>query len=387
MKLYYYLRMILRAIFSQLPILFLTFVIFPFGLSFFQSTSMGSMFEPTIEDPNIEVHVVDQDGSERSQIMMETIESDSFAPVFDFKEDPVDAEYLVEIPEGFGNGIENNQLLPIEIEGKNAASRNSGRILQSVFSSLTEELAKATYMENVFTGTILSDQELAAVQAEITAIQEADLIVEETFTSETMLSSRQYFSVVIISYILLMFISTNVSAEGMTESIGFEKRWRAAPVTKLESWILEVVGNVLQTFMFLVAYFVVWRIVGGIFTENPFYILLIALLHAIVASLINTFITHTFSQTVGKLVVNAALFFVLVFGGMLGPLERTTDMAIFEKLNSQTVSYFITNPYWNLMKGNNWQGISEMVLQLALLIGALVVMNLLSLKFGKKVSV
>src|SRR5699024_1820247 len=153
-------------------------------------------------------HVVDQDGSERSQIMMETIESDSFAPVFDFKEDPDDAEYLVEIPEGFGNGSENNQLLPVEIEGKNAASRNSGRILQSVFSSLTEELAKATYMENVFTGTILSDQELAAVQAEITAIQEADLIVEETFTSETMLSSRQYFSVVIISYILLMFIST-----------------------------------------------------------------------------------------------------------------------------------------------------------------------------------
>ena len=103
------------------------------------------------------------------------------------------------------------------------------------------------------------------------------------------------------------------------------------------------------------------------------------------AALVNSFITHTFSNAVGKVIVNGLLFFVLIFGGMIGPLEKMTGLAIFEKLNSETVTYFITKPYWTLMQHDSWNRLMPILSQLLLVVLILAMMNVISIRFRKKV--
>lgn len=384
MKIIYYLRMIFRSVFTQFPMLFLMYVIFPFALSFFMSSSMAGVLEPTIEDPNIEVYVSDEDGTEQSNTLQEMIRSKELNRIFDVKTDEDDAEFIIRIPSGFGAQIKQNPVKPVEIEGKNAASRNTGRLLQFVLSDLTSELGEAMVLAEQVQTSSLNEQEKIALQEEVAALQEKNSISAETYSSETMLSSKEYFSVVIISYLMVLFLSSSVSAEGMTESIGFAKRWRAAPITKWEAWGMEVLGNTLYFFLFIFLYIVMWRVVGSIFQQNPMYLLLIIFLHALIVGLANSFITYTFSNAVGKIIVNAFLFFVLIFGGMLGPLEKMTGMAIFERLNSETVTYFITKPYWTVMTHNSWQELAPIILQLIFIVGGLTILNVLSIRFRKK---
>lgn len=380
MKIIYYLKMIFRSIQTQFLPLAICYVIFPFGLAFFLSFAMSGVLEPSIDDPNIEVYVQDEDQTEQSKAIAEAIHSDSLERIFSVQNREEDAEFIIRIPSGF-----QNQSAAIEIEGKNAASRNTGRLLQLVITDLTKQMSESTKLAKKIQGASLSQQELLDLQKEIIALSESETIKGETYHSDSMLSSREYFSVVVISYLLILFLSSSVSAEGMTESIGFTKRWKAAPITKWEAWFMEVLGNSIYFSLFICLYVLAWRLIGGIFTQNLFYLLIIIFLHAIMAALVNSFITHTFSNAVGKVIVNGLLFFVLIFGGMIGPLEKMTGLAIFEKLNSETVTYFITKPYWTLMQHDSWNRLMPILSQLLIVVLILAMMNVISIRFRKKV--
>ncbi|MDY6595707.1 ABC transporter permease, partial [Clostridioides difficile] len=155
-------------------------------------------------------------------------------------------------------------------------------------------------------------------------------------------SSYEYFALVSLGFLVIIFIMNNILSNYISESKGLSKRLYSMPITRVQFLIYDFVGLWIYSFIFLLLYVLFFRILGITFKGNFAILLLLCALSSYFMTSISTFVTSFFSKKYGTAIVYALLFLQTIFGGIFSMISDT-----FTKLTSLSPTYLIGELFSN----------------------------------------
>ncbi|MDF2674904.1 MAG: family transporter protein [Clostridiales bacterium] len=351
----------LKAILVQWKQVLLMYAIFPLLLS----TSMGyfqkDVFKPETSIDKINITIIDEDNSEASKGFTRMFKSEGIKDLFNVTED---GQYLITIPDGYQEGINNLRDVSIRVDEKERVSRTNELIIKAVVEQYGKHLTKSITISNKIESLEVVDKEKLynEVITSINRVTALRTIKNNPVKGERTLSSYENQAATLMTYMVIMMIMGCVAGHHLDLENGSFRRLMSTPMRKTTMYNLNFTAFFVATFIYGMVYIVTLRVVGyafkGVSVLNLGAILIgQSFLIAACAGLMTAF----FNKKNANIVLIIIMYYQIIFGGVFIPLKDITSRA-FMLLSRFSPGNVISSAYRNCILFNSFNKISEYLL-------------------------
>ncbi|MCC0708285.1 MULTISPECIES: ABC transporter permease [unclassified Clostridioides] len=360
MKLYISVKTMLKGLKSSFMISLLYFLALPLLLAWFLGMVTGDMFQNPIKTEPISIVVYDKDSSKLSSNLTNFLKGD-LSSVLKINKDDSDADLKLTIPKGYENNILNEKSNTLNIE-KLGTNDDLAILLQNILDTYHEKL----YLNN--------SQKLSS--EDFSKLFNKSSIATSIIKSDIEQNSYEYFALVSLGFLVIIFIMNNILSNYISESKGLSKRLYSMPITRVQYLIYDFVGLWIYSFIFLLLYVLFFRILGITFKGNLAILTLLCALSSYFMTSISTFVTSFFSKKYGTFIVYMLLFLQTIFGGIFNMISET-----FTKFTSLSPTYLIGALYSDYESFNTLSSISNLIVTCLVASTILIIFSIVKEKY------
>ncbi|MEG2788908.1 MAG: ABC transporter permease [Romboutsia sp.] len=336
MRLLANIKMLLKYLKNNFLLLFATFLVIPLTLSLFLANVLNIVFENPINVDPIPITIVDKDNSIASTNFKNFINND-IKDLFYVNND--DSELKLIIPKNYEESIKNKKSIIINIEQLQSRG-SSDSMLKDIIDDYHEKLYLNNLNLDTNTSKIFSESSINTTLIDSNKVQ----------------SSSEYYAISMLIFLLMIFMSNNLSAEYMLESTGMRKRMQSMPIKRTTQLIYDFVLGVIYSLIFTSLYIIINRTFNIAFNENLVSLFIVSLVSCVLVSCISVFISSFFSNILGTTVISVIMIVYFLFGGIFFPLSD--KLSIFSKLSP---FYLINEMFMNFTLSDTLSSISSTI--------------------------
>lgn len=376
MRLKAYLKLTVKGIIKQLPLILLTYGIFPIILAL----SLGYMdqddFSSTMKEPIFSIKILDQDNTPESKGLINYLKSDDIAKLIKIENNSKDIDYTVKIPKGYSNSLKKYQDIDIHIELSKDASTSKANILVNLVDSYNSEITKTILIEKNIEN---SNIEVEGLNMVLSVINSTKSIKTEIYKVEKTLSSYERHSILFLGFVFIWFIIAIITADNLGKEINLENRILSTGISKVEYFNFEFISNYIMMIVINSMYIFIFRIFNFSFQGPISILVLIILLQSLIITLIGSLIVNIFTKKYGIMITQAYLMFYVAIE-MIIKGTKLIDMKIFEILSKYKPDKILSDIYRNYIIYNDFESISKYLLIITISSIVLYLINLVSVK-------
>ncbi|SCI71031.1 ABC-2 family transporter protein [uncultured Clostridium sp.] len=314
MRLLANIKMLFKSLKSNFLITFSTFLLLPLVLSLFLGNILNANFESSISVDPIPIKITDNDKSNASMALKDFIVNDN-KNLFYINDDDADLNLI--IPKNYEKSLNNKKSININI--KKLENRGS---VDNLLKDIVDD-----YHENLYLSNLDLDNKSANIFSKPS--------ISTTFIkSAKNQSSNEYYAISMLVFLLLIFMSNNVSANYITQSNGINKRMYSFPIKRTTQLIYDFLISVIYALVFVIIYILINRFLNIAFDENLIYLFIISLVACTFVACVSIFIASFFSKTLGSIIISIIMIIQIILGGIFFPISNGLSSFIkFSPLN------------------------------------------------------
>ena len=332
MKLIVYIKTTLRNIISSLPLTIGCFVLFPILLASGMYFLMNGLDNEDTKVKIVEFQIVDNDKSDYSKSLILMLKTDELKEYIKISKN---SENKIIIPKGYENTFNKNDEHNVIIKQKDADVVS--QIVKSCVDNYNNAVALLGQTDN---------QEIVEKALKTNTVE------NETIKNKQSKDSSQLIITSCFGFVISMLIMGFTLGNYKPESKNISLRNESLPITKMEYLLYESSSTIVYSFIMLISYVLVFRIMGKAFTGNLALISLVVLLTSILIASISSCVVTLFGEKVAK-VLGMILYILPLASGEMFTGEAT-------KLSIATITHYInrllidiSNNSFNLLSKDN----------------------------------
>lgn len=376
MKLKAYLKLTVKGIIKQRPLILLTYGIFPIILALSLGYIERDDFSSKMKEPIFSIKILDQDNTPESKGLINYLESDDIAKLIKIENNSKDIDYTVKIPKGYSKSLKKHQDIDIPIELSKDASTSKANILVNLVDSYNREMTKSLLIQRNIKNSNIEVGDLNMVFSDINSTKS---IKTEIYKVEKTLTSYERHSILFLGFVFIWFISAIITADNLGKEINLENRILSTGISKVEYFNLEFISNYIMMVVINSIYIFIFRIFNFSFQGSILLLCLIILLQSLVITLIGSLIVNIFTKKYGIIITQAYLMFYVAIE-MIIKGTKLIDMKIFEILSKYKPDKILSDVYRNYIIYNDFESIGKYLLIIATVSVVLYLINLASVK-------
>lgn len=377
MKLRAFLRLSLKTIFKTLPVFAFFLAGFPLLMSLLMGFVQQDMFTAVVHEPLFALNIIDEDNSLQSHSLSEYLNSEELAEIFTLVDDTEEYGYTLRIPAGYGAGLLGQDEATVKVEVKEKSKVSSALILVGIVDSFNKEMSQILHVNRAIKAMDREDWQLQALIDEFNSLLNAfdgqNLFETVHHNVKNNLDSYEYYSVSFLAFVFFILLQSVIQSKEQTEAIGLTGRILSTPMTRVDYFNYNLVTCILQVFLVSALYVGIYRLLGLSF-QGPFFLLvLIVLVQALFIGVLGVLMVNVFTQKYGTILLQLFLMFQIVFGGMVGPLDKWSNSAVFKFAGKIKPILLLSNIYKDfiLLKSS-----TPLIANLFMLLGLFIVLYL-----------
>ncbi|MDI9414036.1 MAG: ABC transporter permease [Bacillota bacterium] len=351
-----YVRLALKSIIKELPAFVIGFAIFPIFIGLSIGFAQKNMFSPKINEPLFTISVMDEDNSWESQELIAFLQSEQVSQILTVDVHG-DADYVLSIPDGYGLSLVGAGEATIKVELSKDASRRLGNTLASIVEMFNTEFSRG----------LVREQKIAKLQEELQVTEVGERIrdnltkITPTAALQTKIhgvkksfTSTEYYSIKFLLFVFSMLLLAMINAEELEKKMGIADRVLSTPVTRIMLFNSSFLSGYIQILVCTFLYVGAYKVTGLSFSGSIPLLILIVLVQGLLVAIISLVLVTFFEKKVASLLVQVVLYFTLIFGGLVGPLDEWTGISIFRLLGKVKLDFLISEPYHNYVLDNSF---------------------------------
>ncbi|RDY28784.1 ABC transporter permease [Romboutsia weinsteinii] len=334
MRLFATIKMLFKSIKNTFLLNIVYFIALPLGLAWFMGLVLDSEFNNPIETETTPIVITNNDNSAMSNNLSEFLKED-LSSIVSIVDNEKDADIEIIIPNDYEKNLLSSQACSIDIKELNTKS-GIINILQNILDD---------YHENVYLNSIASS-------TEVNEIFNKYSLKTSYLEANNTPDSYEYFATSFIVFLVLMFIMNNTAGSYLGESNGLNKRTFSLPISRLSALCYDCIGSSIYSFLFLMLYVIVYRLLNISFDGNFIILTTLCLVSSLLISSCSSFISTFFSKKIGSTVFYIIMILQMIFGGMFIPIDMTSKWIKISPF------YLVNDMFSSFNEYNNWESIA-----------------------------
>ncbi len=302
MRLKAFIKLTLRSVLRELPIMIFTFAIFPpIVLSSLYGYFQKDMFNPKNEIDKIAIYIEDRDNSKLSNEFIKFLGSNELNKLIDIKKNKEKAIEEVIIPKGYGKAIiGGDKETTIKISERKKDKEVVSKILKELIDNYTREVKNNFTIENNINKMDISKEKkdllVKDISENIAKIYIKDTIKNSIVKSTRNLTSYEYYSVSILSFMFIVTIVSLCNGYYGDKKKGVFKRTLSTSISKVEYFGYSLICWYIFAILFNLIYVLSYRFLGLSFKGNIGLLILIILAKSFLEVAISSIVIAFFKE-------------------------------------------------------------------------------------------
>lgn len=334
MRLFYSIKFFFKNLKSTFIMNLFSFLILPLAMSLLFINIGETQFQNLNKSSITPIVISDNDKSGSSKSFVNFIDKD-LGKLFEITNDKDTSDLEIIIPNNYEESLLNNKETSIEIK-KLTTGAMSSNLLKSIIDDYHESL--------YFVGIETSFIENSFVKSNLTQ------------------TSGEYFSIICLTFLVIMFISNVILGNYLYESNGYKKRMLSMPISRATLLVYDFVTLFIYSLIFVLSYILIHRYLNISFTGNLTILIFLSMIISILMSSCSNFISVFFPKKYGQVIVYGLFFAQMILGGMLTPF-----VDILEKFYKLSPLYLISDLLTKFVEYNNINSIIKPTLTILLI--------------------
>ncbi|ENK1243389.1 ABC transporter permease [Clostridium botulinum] len=364
MRLKAFIKLTLRSVLRELPIMIFTFAIFPIVLSSLYGYFQKDMFNPKNEIDKIAIYIEDRDNSKLSNEFIKFLGSNELNEFIDIKKSKEKAIEEVIIPKGYEKGIIGDKEIIIKISERKKDKEVVSKILKELIDNYTREVKNNFTIENNINKMDISKEKkellLKETSEDITRIYKKDAIKNSIVKSTRNLTSYEYYSVSILSFMFIVTIILLCNRYYEDKRKGIFQRTLSTSISKVQYFNYSLVSWYIFAVLFNSIYILSYRLLGLSFKGNIGLLLLIILAKSFLEVALSSIVISFFKeQKMATIFLNTIVIISVSLGGVFYPLEKVINSfnKIFRIISDFAPNVLIIKTYKSFLIYNSFEAI------------------------------
>ncbi|EJP6471102.1 ABC transporter permease [Clostridium sp. L74] len=391
MRLKAFIKLTLRSVLRELPIMIFTFAIFPIVLSSLYGYFQKDMFNPKNEIDKVAIYIEDRDNSKLSNEFIKFLGSNELNEFIDIKKSKEKAIEEVIIPKGYEKGIIGDKEIIIKISERKKDKEVVSKILKELIDNYTREVKNNFTIENSINKMDISKEKkellLKETSEDITRIYKKDTIKNLIVKSTRNLTSYEYYSVSILSFMFIVTIISLCNRYYEDKRKGIFQRTLSTSISKVQYFNYSLVSWYIFAVLFNSIYVLSYRLLGLSFKGNIGLLLLIVLTKSLLEVAISSVVIAFFKeQKMAAIFLNIVIVITVSLGGVFYPLDKVINSfnKIVRVISDFAPNVLIMKTYKTFLIYNSFEAIKYNLITFILISMALYSISLLkiNMKWG-----
>nr|WP_205606596.1 ABC transporter permease [Clostridium sporogenes] len=307
-----------------------TFAIFPIVLSSLYGYFQKDMFNPKNEIDKIAIYIEDKDNSRLSNELIKFLGSDGLEKFIDIKRSKEKVREEVIIPKGYEKSIIEDKEATIKINEREKDKEVSSKILKDLIDNYNKEVKNNLIIGNNINKMDISKERkdllVKEIKEEIIKIYKKDVIKNSIVKSTRNLTSYEYYSVSILSFMVIVTIMSLCQGYYEEKRKGIFQRALSTSISKVQYFNYSLISWYIFAVLFNSIYVLSYRFLGLSFKGNIGLLLLIVLTKSFLEVAISSVVIAFFKeQKVAIICLNTFLILSVSLGGVFYPLDKVIN--------------------------------------------------------------
>lgn len=343
-----HLKLTLQSLAKNFFLTMFTMVLFPIVMVHTMSFFNADMYDQKTQDMHIPVRIVDQDQTDVSDLIRQTLQTQELQDVVIFSDEP---DYTITIPAGYKQALQENRPAEVAIDGVVDSSSYKAQILAAVIDSIGSAHQTNLRVQNALHDSTLMPGDTLRLQNAMTAVQTQNAVEPIRYEPAVRITAVENFSLQYLQIIFIMYLTSYATvSKQQNETTDLNMRLESVPVSALLLQISEMLAAALQIFLFGIFYILINRVFGWGFTGN----MLLYMIALFFASLFVAAFSMAFAAVIPPRFASAAgavlMIFFMFFGGMIGPASMFQGTPL-DVLSTLDVSTILIGPFRDVNLG------------------------------------
>lgn len=389
MKLLAFLKVSLKGIIKEFPTFVLSYAIYPIIIALVMGYVQKDMFTPVVNDPIFSIIIVDEDNTRESENLISFLNSEEISKVMTVKSnDSEKFDYTLRIPKGYEDSLLGKASSAVKVEAEEKSPTSLGNILVNIVDKYNKELSQGLVIHQNIENKQLENKEglVEEINRILIKAYTTDSIENNIHSVRKSLNSYEYYSVTFLNFAFIIFLMAVIASDALEKENGLYNRIMSTAITKWEYFNYGIMSNYLMMVVANIIYVGAYRVAGLSFKGSLPILLLIVLVQSFMITVIGTLISTIFKKKYGLPLVQIFLMVQMIFGGMIGPLNKWNKSPIFDFFAKYKPDAVIVNTYRNYLIHNNISSISNYLLIMLGISMILYLINLLAIQMKWGVS-
>ena len=332
MKLIVYVKTTLKGIISSLPLTIGCFVLFPILLASGMSLLINGLDHSDTKVKKVEFQIVDKDKSDYSKSLISVLKADELSEYIKISKD---SENKIIIPKGYENTFVKDEKHDVIIEQKDAD------VVSQIVKSCVDNYNKAVALSGQTDSQEIVEKAL-----------KTNTIENKTIKNKNSEDSGQLIITSCFGLVISMLIMGFTLGNYKPESKNLLLRNESLPITKMEYLLYESTSTMIYSFIMMISYVIIFRIMGKAFTGNLSLIVLVILLASILIASVSQCVFTLFGEKIASIMGMLLYFLPIVSGEMFtGEANKLSLVTITHYINRLLID--ISNNSFNFLSKDN----------------------------------
>lgn len=327
MRLKAFIKVMLKGLVREWKVTVFTFIIFPMVTSVLYGYFQKELFTPENIMSKYYINIIDEDKSEASMGLKELFNNEQVKDFIVLTEDKEKLQVEVVIPKGYESaliGLKEEEIVLRQLNEK-------GEPVIAAVSSLVEKYNKAVQEgilinDRIVKGSLSQEDKeklMMDIGQKFKSFQTEKSIKTNIYTEGKNLTSFQYYSISIFSFISLVLIGSLSTSYYTERENGLVKRYLAAPMSKIQFFNYTLISNFTFAFIVNSIYVMVYKISNISFQGSyGILILILIILSILEATLAGVLVAFFKDKRIGGIFINALILLSVSVGGAFLPVDK-----------------------------------------------------------------
>nr|WP_205610049.1 ABC transporter permease [Clostridium sporogenes] len=368
-----------------------TFAIFPIVISSLYGYFQKDMFNPKNEIDRIVIYVEDKDNSKLSNEFIKFLGSNGLEKFIDMKKSKEKAIEEVVIPKGYEKSAIEDKKIAIKINEREKDKEVFSKILKDLIDNYNKEMKNNLTIGNNINKMDISKEKkdllVKEISEDIIKIYKKDAIRNSIVKSTRNLTSYEYYSVSILSFMFIVTIMSLCNGYYEEKKKGIFQRTLSTSISKVQYFNYSLVSWYIFAVLFNSIYVLSYRLLGLSFKGNIGLLLLIVLTKSLLEVAISSIVIAFFKeQKMAAIFLNTVIIISVSLGGVFYPLEKVINSfnKIFRVISDFAPNVLIMKTYKTFLIYNSFGAIKYYLITFILISMVLYSISLLkiNMKWG-----
>ncbi|MBU5484726.1 ABC transporter permease [Clostridium sp. MSJ-11] len=374
MKLKAYIKITLKGIIKELPMMLFVFAVFPIFLSCLYGYFQKDVFNISNEMSKVTISIVDEDNSNASKGLIDFLQGEELKKIIKVEEEDK-SDMNVKIPLGYEESLLNLKENEIKIDQKDKKKLSSFKIVTILIDKYNQDIQQGVVIKNK-----LGEEKLKDINSKISELYEENVIENNIIKTENNLTSFEYYSVSIMSFIIIYTIISLVAGYYTERENGVFNRIMSTSLSKVQYFNYNLVTFFMFAMIMNFIYVMTYRVFNISFKGSLGLLMVLltltSILEAVVAGLVIAFIK---SKKTATHLLNGLVIVSCFFGGVFLPIDKMNN-SFMSFIGKFMPNRLIIKSYNNYLLNNSLNDLYPYIFMFAASAAVLYIVSLLKVK-------